>query len=63
MTSILFLIETVFCYIFRCNYLTNKIIFSIFLVFSKFILKFEHFQKKMTLIADVFQLTDSEKRG
>ena len=41
-----------------------KIVSEIFLSFSKFRFKFEHFpKKKMTLIADVFfELTDSEKR-
>ena len=31
--------------------------------FSKFGFNFEHFQKKMTLIGDFFELEDSEKRG
>ena len=53
MTSILLLIETIYCNIFRCNYLRNKKLFLDF--FSHFqnlnsILKIK--RKKMTLIAD-----------
>ena len=55
MTSILFLIETFYCNIFRCNYLENKKFFCIF--FSPFWNLDSNsniFKKKMTLIADVF---------
>ena len=54
MTSILFLTGAIYCNIFRGNYLGNEKYFLIFFSFSKFRLNFEHFQKKMTLIADVF---------
>ena len=55
MTSIPLLVETIECTQFRCIYLKNEKIFSEF--FSAFFespLNFEHFQKKMTLIAYVF---------
>ena len=55
MTSILFLIETIYCNIFRCNYLGNIKTFSqYFFAFWKSKFNFEVFPKKMTLIADVF---------
>ena len=57
MRSILFLIQTIYCNIFRYNYLRNKRFFSIFFfffAFSKFTINFEFFQKKMIVIADVF---------
>ena len=55
MASILFLIETIYCNYFRCNYLRNKSFFVSF--FGRFwnldsILNI--FEKNMTLIADVF---------
>ena len=54
MTSILFLIETIYCNIFRWNYLRKKKLFLIlFFGFLKFGFSFEDFQKEMTLIADV----------
>ena len=47
MKSILFFIETIWRYQFRCNYLTNKKKFSLFFVgFLKFISNFEPFEKK-----------------
>ena len=58
MKSILFLIETIYCNIFRCNYiiLETKKFFSNF-----FFLKFRNldyilniFKKKMSLIPDIF---------
>ena len=55
MTSIPLLVETIECTQFRCIYLKKEKIFSEF--FSEFFesaLNFEHFQKKMTLIAYVF---------
>ena len=55
MTSIPLLVETIECTQFRCIYLKKEKIFSQF--FSEFFesaLNFEHFQKKMTLIAYVF---------
>ena len=55
MTSIPLLVETIECTQFRCVYLKKQKIFSQF--FSEFFecaLNFEHFQKKMTLIAYVF---------
>ena len=61
MTSIPFLPEAIYCNIFRRIYLRNKkyfldflFFFFFFLAFSKFRLNFEHFQTKMTLLADVF---------
>ena len=56
MTSIPLLVEAIEFTQFRCIYLKKEKIFSEF--FSEFFesaLKFEHFQKKMTLIAYVFQ--------
>ena len=55
MTSIPLLVETIECTQFRSIYLKKEKIFSQF--FSEFFesaLNFEHFQKKMTLIAYVF---------
>ena len=55
MTSIPLLVETIEFTQFRCIYLKKEKIFSQF--FSEFFesaLNFEHFQKKMTLIAYVF---------
>ena len=49
MTSILFLIETIYCNIFRCNYLRNKKLFQDFFFFFAFLKSrfiFESFQKK-----------------
>ena len=54
MTIILFLIETIYCNIFRWNYLRKKKLFLIlFFAFLKFGFSFEDFQKEMTLLADV----------
>ena len=53
-TSILFLIETIQHNQFRCNYFRNKNFFWFFLSRLKSRLNFEHFPKKMTLVADVF---------
>ena len=65
MTSIPLLVETIECTQFRCIYLKNKKIFSqFFSAFSESALNFEHFQKKMTLIAYVFpKLKNHEKRA
>ena len=55
MTSLLFLIETISYNIFRCNYLKEKIFFSIFVCLLRnrdSILNIS--EEKMTLIADVF---------
>ena len=55
MTSILFLIETSYCNIFRCNYLRNKKLFlNSFLHFRNIDSILNIFKKKMTCIADVF---------
>ena len=55
MTSIPLLVETIECTQFRCIYLKNEKIFSqFFSAFFESALNFEHFQKKMTLIAYVF---------
>ena len=64
MTSILFLIETIYSNIFSCNYLKKKFFFKFFFDFTKFRFNFKYFQVK-----DgphnwcIFELTDSEKRG
>ena len=55
MTSILFLIETIYCNIFRCNYVRNKKLSpNFFLNFPNLYSILNIFKKKMTLIADVF---------
>ena len=55
MTSIPLIVKTNEWKQFRCFYLKNKKIFSeFFSVFFEFALNFEHFQKKMNLIAYVF---------
>ena len=55
MTSIVFLIETIYCNILRCNYLRNKKQFpNFFFDFENLDSIFNIFKKKMTLIADVF---------
>ena len=54
MTSILFLKETIYCNIFRSNYVRNKKPFIyFFLHFRNLDPILNIFQKKMTLIADV----------
>ena len=59
MTSILFLIETIYCNIFRCNYLRNKrlflhsFFFFFFLHFGNLYLILNISKKRMTLIADL----------
>ena len=56
MKRILLLIETIYCNIFRCNYLWNEKLLLKFFFFaiSKFKFKFENLKKKITVIADVF---------
>ena len=55
MTNILFLIETLYRNIFRCNYLRNKrLSLNIFLHFRNLHLIWNILNEKMTLIADVF---------
>ena len=55
MTSILFLIETIYCNIFRCNYVRNKkLSLNFFLNFPNLNSILNIFKKRMTLIADVF---------
>ena len=54
MTSILFLVERIQCKQFRCLYRKNKSFLKFFCAFLKSTSNFEHFQKKMTLIAYVF---------
>ena len=62
MTSILFLIETIYCNIFRCNYLRKKKFFFLYFVaFWKSKLNFPHFQKKDHLIADRFLIWRTPK--
>ena len=53
-TSILFLIETFYKNIFRCNYLRNEKYFLIFFSFVNLHSILEIFKKKKTLIADAF---------
>ena len=63
-TSILFLVETIYSNTFRCNYLRNKKYFPIFFAFCKFRFNFEHSPKKddpHTLC--IFELKDSKRRG
>ena len=56
MTSIPLLVETIECTQFKCIYLKKQKIFAeFFSSFSESALNFEHFQKKMTLIAYVFR--------
>ena len=55
LTSILSLIETSYCNIFRCNYLRNKKLFpNFFLHFANLDSILKILKKKMTLIGDVF---------
>ena len=55
MTSLVFLIETIYGKIFRCNYLRNKEIFpEFFLHFRNLDCILNIFKKTMTLIAYVF---------
>ena len=55
MTSILFLRETIYCNIFRCNYHRNKkLLPDFFLYFRNLDSILNIFKKKMTLIADAF---------
>ena len=54
MTSILFLTEAIYCNILNTIIWETKNFFWIFLAFSKFIFNFEHFERNMTLIGDVF---------
>ena len=64
-TRILFLIDTIYIIIFRCNYLRNeKHFLFLFFPFSKFRFNFEHFQQKGDSHSwCIFELTDSKKRG
>ena len=55
MKSILFLIQTIYSKIFRCNYLRNKKFFPIFFLHFRSIDSILNiFKKKMTLTADIF---------
>ena len=55
MTTILFLIDTIYCNLFRYNYLRNKkLLLDIFFSFQNLDPILNIFKKKMTLIADVF---------
>ena len=54
MTSIVFLIETIYSNIFTWNYLRNKKLLRIFLYFGHSDSILNIFKKKMTLIAHVF---------
>ena len=61
--SILFLIETIYSNIFRCNYLKKKkkTFLNFFLHFRNLDLILDIFRKKMTLIADVFSILRTPK--
>ena len=62
MTSISLLVETIECTEFRCIYLKNERFFrNLRSAFSESALNFEHFQKKMTLIAYVFSKLPTTK--
>ena len=63
MTSILFLIETIYRYQFGCSYLTNKKTFSeFFTAFLKSGLNFKHFVKEDDPQRFcLFEITESEK--
>ena len=62
MTSILFLVETIYSTIFRYNYLRKKNFSWIsFLTLSKFTFNFEYFKKKDDPDNCIFELTDSWK--
>ena len=61
MTSVLFLIETIYRNIFRCNFLKKKIFLDFFLHFPYLCSILNIFMKKLTLITD--ELTEFEKRG
>ena len=55
MTSILFLIEAIFCNNFKCNYLRNeKYLLTFFFYFLNLDWILNIFKKKMTIIADIF---------
>ena len=55
MTSILFLTEAIYCNIFRCIYLRNeKYFLTFFLHFLNLASTLNIFEKKMTIIADIF---------
>ena len=63
-TSIPFLLDTIYSNIFRCNYLRNEIYFLTFFSIFELRFNFEHFQKKHGCHSwCVFQLTDFERRG
>ena len=61
MKSILFLIETIERYQFRCNYLRKKTFPQFFTAFLKCILNFKYFEQKMTLIDSVFPILRTQK--
>ena len=64
MTSILFLIDTIQLNQFICIYLRNKKGFlEFFFCIFQIYINIEHFQKKVTLIADVFLNYGLQKMG
>ena len=63
MTSILFLIETIKRNQFRSNYLKKKKLFKFFSAVLEFRLNFEHFQKMMILIANVYPNLRTAKKA
>ena len=62
MTSILCLTATILRNQFRCSYLSSKKTFAgLFSAFSKSRLTFEHMEKNMTIIADIFPKLQTAK--
>ena len=55
MTSIPLIVKTSECKQFKCFYLKNKTFSEVFSAFLEYALNFEHFTKKMTLIAYVIR--------
>ena len=63
MTSILFLIQTIYCKMFWCNYLRKRKFWGIFFLhFRNLDPVLNIFKKKMTLIADVFLNVRTQKK-
>ena len=63
-TSILFLIETIYSNIFKCNYLRNeKYLLNLFLDFANLDSILKIYKKKVTLIADVLRTKGLRKTG
>ena len=64
MTGILFLIQRIYCNVFRSNYLKKKAFSKFFVAFWKSRFNFERFLKKYDPRSwYIVELTDSEKRA